>query len=406
MLFALAWRNIWRHPHRTILCVSSITIAAAITVFLLSFERGAYGTMKENVLRLMDGFSQVQASTFQSDPDLRKTIDNAEPLMRKLASIQGITAVAPRTVSYVILNSKNRSYAAALVGIDPAREVQVSTLYSTVVAGRFLKAGDGAQIVIGDALARNLHVGVGGTLTLLGTAADGTVAADVVTVAGIFRTGTPDLDRQTAEMPLSRFQNDFAIASKVNLIVIAGHSLGAIQNSLQSIQATAKAFGADALDWTRLEPAVNDIILFGESFWLLIYISLIAIVVFILLNTILMSLLERHREFGMLMAIGMRPTKLGLLVWVELFFLAVLGTSLGTAIGFAATAWAAAHGIPFPDAGALFARWHMPATLYPQIDAVGTFAGPIAIALSITCAGVIPFSRVMRLSPIAAMSDQ
>jgi putative ABC transport system permease protein len=403
MLFALAWRNIWRQPHRTALSLISIALAAAITVFLLSLQRGAYGTMKESVLRLADGFAQMQPPGYGADPDLHKLIARPASAMAALREVPAVTATAPRAMTYAILSNGPRSYGAAVAGIDPVREREVSSFSASVVKGKYLDADDTGAAMIGAGLARNLKLGIGGKLTMLGAAEDGTVAADVLAVKGIFETGSPELDRQIVEIPLKRFQSDFALDGSVNTIAIMGRHLSAIQSALPQLRAVAQKRGDVIRDWTQLEPALNQIILLDISFSLLIYISMIVIVVFIILNTLLMSVLERTREFGMLMAIGMQPSRIGKMIWIELLLLAGTGASLGIALGCAATAWTARHGIPFPSAEALFSRWHMPSTLFPQLDAISALSGPMVIAGCIAIAGIVPYLRVMRLKPVAAM---
>ena len=403
MLLGLAWRNIWRQPHRTLLSLMSIALAAAITVFLLSLQRGAYGTMKENVLKLMDGFAQIQPPGYADDPDLHKSIADPERLIAKLQAVPGLTAAAPRTESYVILSNGSRSYGAAVFGIDPAREQAVTTLGSTVSQGRYLAPGDEAVAVLGAGLARNLKLSVGDKITMLGAAEDGSVAADVLTVAGIFATGSTELDRQAIEIPLTQFQSDFAMGSRVNAIALMGRHLDDISGAMPQLRGIAAVSGLVVRDWAELQPALNDIILLDASFSLLIYVTLVVVAVFIILNTLLMSVLERTREFGMLMAIGMRPTQIGRMVWMELLLLAVTGAVLGIAIGCAGTAWPAAHGIPFPSAEALFSQWHMPSTLYPRLDATSALSGPLAITIAIVLAGMVPYLRVRRLKPVSAM---
>ena len=403
MLIGLAWRNIWRQPHRTILSLSSITLASAITIFLLALQQGGYGTMKESVLRLVDGFAQIQPQGYAGDPDLRKAIVKPDALTAELDALPSVTASAPRAMTYVILSNGPRSYGAAVFGIDPARETGISSLGSAVNAGRYLKPGDEDGVIVGAGLARNLKLAVGGKLTMLGGARDGSIAADVLTVVGIFSTGAPELDRQVVEMSLARFQSDFSMEDRANIVAVSGHRLADIQASLPALGQVAQKNGLVVRDWTELEPALHDVILLDASFSLLLYGSLIVIVVFIILNTLLMSVLERTREFGMLMAIGMRPTQIGRMVWLELLFLAGTGAALGIALGVAITAWVAMVGIPFAGAEALFSQWHMPSTLYPQLDFTSALAGPLAIALSIAIAGCVPYLRVRRLQPVAAM---
>jgi ABC-type lipoprotein release transport system permease subunit len=403
MIVGLAWRNIWRQPHRTALSLTSIALAGMTTIFILSLQLGAYGTMKENVLHLIDGFAQVQPPGYADDPDLRKTITDPASVMAKLAALPAVTAVAPRAMSYVILSEDQRSYGAAVIGIDPGRETKVSNLATTITKGRYLSPHDTDGVVIGAGLARNLKLHIGAKVTMLGAARDGSIAADVLTVAGIFATGSPEIDRQLIEMPLARFQSDFALGNSVNTIAVVGRHLSAINASLPQLAAVAQNNHLALRDWTELEPALHDVILLDMSFSVLLYVSLIVIVVFIILNTLLMSVLERTREFGMLLALGMRADQIGRMVWLELLFLAGTGSVIGVGLGVGLTRWFVRHGIAFAGAEALFKQWHMPSTLYPQLNSLSALGGPVAIALAIAIAGIVPYLRIKRLNPVSAM---
>jgi ABC-type lipoprotein release transport system permease subunit len=403
VLAALAWRNIWRQPWRTALSLTSIALAAVVAIFILSLQLGAYGTMKENVLRLVDGFAQVQPPGYSDDPDLKKMIESPAALMRSLEELPQVTATAPRAASYAILSSGPRSYGAAVMGIDPAREPAVSILGATVRQGRYLTPDDSDAAVIGAGLARNLKLAPGDEFTLLGEAADGSIAADVLTVKGIFTTGAPELDRQLIEMPLARFQEDFALYGAVNTIAITGRHLSDIQSARPEIAAIAGGQGLVLRDWTQLEPALNDAILLDMSFSSLLYVSLIVIVVFIILNTLLMSVLERTREFGMLLALGMRPGQIGRMLWLELLYLAAGGSAIGIALGGALTYWLSGHGVVFAGAEALFSQWNMPSRLFPEVAPLSLLGGPLAIAGAIALSGIIPYRHIVKLKPVSAM---
>ncbi|PQA85965.1 ABC transporter permease [Hyphococcus luteus] len=403
MLFALAWRNIWRQPRRTALSLISIVLASAITIFLLALQQGSYSAMKENVLSLLDGFAQVQPEGYADDPSLRKAIDEPDALAARLETLEAVTAAAPRALTYVILSNGPRSYGSAVIGVDPSIETKVSTLDASIKEGRYLKPGDDGVTVIGAGLARNLKLKVGDELTMLGAARDGSVAADIVTVVGVFATGAPEIDRQVIETPISRFQSIFAMEGEANMIAVKGRRLADIQNALPELRTIAEEEGLVLRNWTELEPALHDVIMLDASFSVLLYVSLVVVVVFIILNTLLMSVLERTREFGMLMAIGMRPSEIGAMVWLELLFLAGIGAGLGIAFGAGITAWVEGRGLVFSGAEALFSQWNMPSTLYPDLNWTTALAGPLAIACSIGLAGLVPYARVRRLEPVSAM---
>ena len=403
MLAGLAWRNIWRQPQRTVLSLTSIALSGAITIFVLSMQLGTYAIMKQNVLRLLDGYAQLQPPHYASNPDLRKTIAHPRKVMAQLRSIPNVTAAAPRASSYVILASGSRSYGAEVLGIEPAREVHVSSLAGAMTEGRYLNSRDTNAVIIGAGIARNLKLALGSKLTLLGSARDGSIAADVLIVKGIFSTGSPQLDRQIIEIPLSRFQNDFILGQRVNSIALVGRNLSSINASIPALQRLAHKNGLVVRDWTKLEPALHDVILLDMSFSVLLYASLIVVVTFIILNTLLMSILERTREFGTLLALGMRPAQIGSMIWFELLLLAGAGMLIGIVLGSAATYIFVKNGIAFGGAEALFRQWHMPSTLYPELSLTTALAGPVAIAIAISIAGIIPYLRIRRLTPLSAM---
>ncbi len=403
MLLGLAWRNIWRQPHRTWLSLLSIVIAGIVTVFVLSLQRGVYATMEESVLALMDGFAQIQPAGYADDPDPRKTIDAPQALLARLAHVQGVSAAAPRAMTFAILSRGERSFGGAVIGVDPAREARVSTLGRAIVEGRPLGEGDTNAAIIGAALARNLGLRPGATMTILGGARDGSIGADIVRVVGIFATGAPEADRQIVEIPLARFQADFAMEERVNTIALSGARLDDINARLPQLRSLAGDHGLAALGWTELEPALHDVILLDASFSALLYVSLVVIVAFIILNMLFMSVLERTREFGMLLAIGMRSEQIARMVWLELLILAGVGAALGASLGAAITAWVARGGIAFAGAEALFSRWNMPSTLFPHLDIVSALAGPCALALAIAMAGFIPYLHIRSLKPVDAM---
>ncbi|WP_164871709.1 ABC transporter permease [Solirhodobacter olei] len=399
----MAWRNLWRQPMRTALSLLTMALAAALLVFMLSFQLGVYDTMKSNALRIFDGFARLQPPGYADDPDIRRTITDPEALAAKAEQMKGVTAAAPRATSYVILSNGERSYGAAIVGVSPARERQVSTLASTVHEGRYLKPGDTDVVVLGDALARNLKLKLGDKVTLLGSALDGTIAVDSLRLVGLFHTGIGDLDRQVAEMPLRRFQQGFAMGNTANTIALVGPSLGAVNDALPRLDRLAKANKLTIEDWGGLQPGLKQAITLDFSTSMLWYVSLVVVVVFIILNTLLMSVLERTREFGMLMAIGMRASLVGRMLWLELILLALIGTVAGVVLGGGLALWYGHAGIAVGAFEGLMAQWGLPGRLYPSLSATSALVGPAVIVVSVAVAGLIPMRRIRRLDPVKAM---
>jgi ABC-type lipoprotein release transport system permease subunit len=266
-----------------------------------------------------------------------------------------------------------------------------------------LSPGNVAEVVLGQALARNLGVGVGDSITLLGMTRDGSVAADVLKVRGIFESGVNKLDRQLAEIPLARFQADFAMDGLANTLVVSGRGLAQIQSALPDIRRLIEPQGLALRSWGELEPGLASAIRLDASTSMLWYTSLVVVVVVLLLNTLLMSVLERTREFGVLLALGMRDGAIGRMVWLELLLLLGLGLTAGMALGGGMAIWYGNHGLALPGAEGVFAQWGLPSRMYPQLSTFSLLTGPAAIALTTTIAGVFPYLRIRHLRPVPAM---
>ncbi|MCF6272321.1 MAG: ABC transporter permease [Rhodobacteraceae bacterium] len=402
MLVSLAWRNIWRQPVRSVLSLIGLAFSSLLLVFMLSFQFGVYDTIKIGALGLFDGFGQFQPEGYDDDPDISKQLPGSQALLAA-DQIKGVSATAPRASSFAILANGDTSFGAAVIGVDPAREPAVSTLYSTISEGRYLEPEDSAAIVMGAGLVRNLGLALGDNVTMLGTGNDGAVAADVLELVGIFSTGVNAVDRQITQMPLARFQETYNMGENVNVIALRGPDFNGVIRAAPDLQGLAEAEGAVYLRWDDLQPEVRQMITLDLSTAMLMYGIMIVVVVFILLNTLYMSVLERTREFGGLMAIGMRPAQIGAMVWLELVFLSLLGAGIGIALGAGITIWVENVGISFPGMEDVLGQWGISGRVYPDLSFFSASIGPGIIVGSIIILGLIPYRRILGLEPVSAM---
>ncbi|MFQ5438048.1 MAG: ABC transporter permease [Paracoccaceae bacterium] len=404
MIVSLAWRNIWRQPVRTALSLTGMAFASMLMVFMLSFQLGLYDTMKSSMLKISQGFGQFQPVGYKDDPEISKTIERAEELRAELALVSGVTASTARTNGFVLLANGERSFAAAVVGTDPKNEADITTLASQISEGRALVETDDDAIVLGDGLARNLRLKVGDRVTMLGSGMDGSVAADVLTLVGIFKSGVPEIDRQIAEMPLGRFKEAFLMDGAVNVVAISGRRLSDIVNAERDLRALAEKYNAVYLNWGELAPAVKQMITLDFSTSMMMYFTLVVVVVFIILNTLYMSVLERTSEFGVLLAIGMKPAQIGKMVWLEMIYLSLLGSAIGILLGVALTGYLMRVGIAFEGMDEIYRQWGLPPRMYPALSTFSVSFGPAAIIGSIAVLGIIPYRRILGLEPVTAMA--
>ncbi|MCU0988055.1 MAG: FtsX-like permease family protein [Xanthomonadales bacterium] len=408
----MAWRNLWRHKRRTWLTVTAMIFSNVLLVFMISLQFGSYEMMIVNTLQTFSGHLQVQAAGYQDNPRLRTSIPAIESLAQALQqtlreTLPGARA-APRAAAFALASSERRSFAIQLVGVQPSAEPGVSTLPGLVTSGRYLRDGGDPEIVIGTVMSRNLKAGVGDEITLLGAGRDGSFAAGVVTVVGVFDSGSADMDRGIAEVPLDWFQDAFAMADHGNTIAIAVERLADVPPAVRVAAAMASARGDEAapllvLDWNDLYPGLRQAIqadLFSGWF---MYGVLIFLVAFSVLNTQLMSVLERTREFGVISALGIRPRKLAALVMLETAQMALIGLGVGLLLGWLVAQYFNLHGFSYPGMEEIAERYNLPGEMYPRVTFGTLLLGPSVVFAFCLLAAIYPALRLFRLRPVEAM---
>jgi len=401
MILTLAWRNLWRQRRRTAFGVAAVAVTAAVVVFLPSLQAGSYAGLIRAYLGVLDGHAQVQAPDYLHTPAMRESFDVPAELQETLRTLPEGVGVSERGVAYVLLSSEARSLGAQVIGVEPRAERRVSTIPSGLVSGAYLEQDD--EIVLGELLARNLRVSPGDAVTLLGVGRDGSLAADVLTVGGLFRSGVPDLDRRLGEISLERFDATFAMDGHRHAIVLGDAGSRDDRRAVERLRPAVVGQGLALRGWTELQPGLRAAIELDATAAALLYFVLVSVVVLSLLNTILTSVLERTGEFGMLMALGVRPELLSRVVWAETGVIALLGVSIGSLGGALLTTWLGRTGIDFESVQAVFERYGMSSTIYPELTPLTLLAGPAAIVAALVAVGFAPAFRIRKLSILSAM---
>jgi ABC-type lipoprotein release transport system permease subunit len=304
----------------------------------------------------------------------------------------------------VLASSKERSYGIAVLGVEPQFEPIVSSIPGLVKEGRFLENNGATEIVVGKVLARNLRVGIGDELTLLGSGLDGSFAAAVVNVVGIFDSGIPDLDRSIAEISLELFQDVFYMEGAGHQIVITAPAIDLVPElQLQVGELLPAGENLVVHDWNRLQPGLKQAIQADISSSFFMYAVLVVLVAFSVLNTQLMSVLERTREFGIVMSLGLKPGRLGRLVILETAMMGLMGVVLGALAGAIVTSYFSVNGLTMPGMEEMAAMFNLPSRLYPQVTWLSLLIGPLVVFVFSLLAAIYPALRLRWLHPVAAM---
>jgi ABC-type lipoprotein release transport system permease subunit len=346
MLLRLAMRNLWRNGRRTALTMAAIAFGFALAVFTLNLTTGSYNDMIRAGISQQAGHVVVQAAGYQADPDDALRVARASEVVTALAAIDPGAVVTRRVNLRGLVVSPSGSVGAGVVAVDPVAERSLSMIPDRIVDGAWLDDDD-RGVLIGRAMADRLGVGVGDKLVYMGQHGGTEVASRLFRVKGIFRTGSADMDGFVAFVHVHAGSELLGAPDTVHQVALH------LTEPERAAEATAAARAAlsrselEVLDWRAALPEMGAMIEVDRTSNEFMLYAITLIVAMGVVNTVLMSVLERTREFGVLLAIGVRRRTIAQLVLLEGFVLGVLGTGLGLLLGVALSYPLVTYGLDF-----------------------------------------------------------
>ncbi len=405
MLWQLALRNIWRNRRRTLLTLSAMVVSSALLILCLGIFSGMLQDMLASATEQYFGHLVISAKGYQDDRDMFANF-SAEIDFSVLSQPQ-IRGSSPRLRSFGLLSQKNNSTPAELLGVLPQRERGVTNLQDHLRSGSYLQADDRDGALIGVGLARRLAVQPGDTLVFVTQAADGSIGNDLLQVRGIFETGDQGHDNGLALVPLPWLQRLLVLPDRWHELAVR------IEQPLQAEIVAAQLrkqlpAALEVLDWGQMLPEMREVVASYDVSRMIIVIILYIATGLGILNTFFMSVMERTREFGVLMAVGMRPGQVRLMVLLETLSMGLISLLIGVASGVALSLYMARVGIDL--SGSLTPITYAGGTILPRLHAVLEAANILTPAwiLLLVCllAGFLPANRAARMQPVVAIREE
>ncbi len=398
-LWSVAWRNVMRTRRRTWLTASGIAFAILLLSLMRSLQVGAFIGAIDNSARIMLGHIQLQHPEYKDDPTIENSIHGIGDIISDVEAMPGVVVVSARAQSYALTSSGERSFGALIIGTQFEKEASWSSLTRMQVNGRYIE-GPG-EAFIGSVLARNLGVGVGDELVMLGTAAEGGVAAMVAEIVGTYTSGQPELDRAIVQVALQDFQSAWGMSTD------EAHSIVVITESVADSEDLAPRLnraGVKSLSWRDLQPEMVQMMELKLIGTYVMFILVSIIVIFSVVNSFMMIIYERTPEFGMLMAVGMRPHHIIIQLQIEALLVCLLGIAIGLAISAIGIGILSRTGIAMPaQAGELLKMMAMPDRMYPQFSATALYIAIPIMLVGTQLAALLPSLRLRHMRTVEAL---
>jgi ABC-type lipoprotein release transport system permease subunit len=402
LLFKLAFRNIFRQRRRSLLTAMSLIGGYVLSVFSFSMSEGSYNNAITFFVQDHTGHIQIHKEDYLQRPKIHKSIPRPDELSAILDANERVASHTLRVFAPSIAYSDTDNTPAQVIGVDLARERATSTLAAKISAGAYIGPeldGEGYySAMIGAGIANNLNIGLGDELILISQGADGSIANDIYRVGAIVGDRS-SADRSTVYLPLVASQEFLSLPDAVHEVSILVKDDGLAREEAARLQELLPEFTVDP--WQVVEATFYQSMQTDKQ-GNVVFLGIIIFIVFVgVLNTVLMSVLERTREFGVLKAIGSRPAKLALMITVETIMLTSISVLIGVMLSAPLILWFSLAGFALPEpmdvGGVLMSHLTGELSLY-------VFAVPMFLILGFAILISIPAGiRAALNSPIEAM---
>ncbi len=399
----IAIRNLGRNRARTVLASSMVTFAAALTVFLCGLEDGVEASSVERGTNLFVGQIQVTRPGYDDNPRVPDTIPGLENALHTLLGDPEIVSATPRVEAFGLIFGPEKSTGARMIGLEVSSETLTTTLNKTVSEGSFLDDRDPAGALVGPDLARLLGVSTGDSLTFITQAADGSIGVGSFVIRGLVRTGDPGIDSRTVLVTASGARDALAISG--------AHRLVARTHDVNSAEAAAKRIRSrlpelSVLSWETYLSVVKMMMDVGRAYAMIVLVVFLLLAVAGISNVMIVSVSERTRETGLIMALGARRRHVFLNIVVESGLIGLFGVMAGVGLGVLAIALTGATGLDLSawSEGIKLVGW--PDVIYPRFGPVfaqGVLMTALASFLAAVLSGLFPAMGAARLEPANAM---
>lgn len=402
---ALGFRNLRRNPRRSGLTLASLVIGIGALTFLLAMNDGWLRDARENFILTFTAHVQVHARGFEESQQMQDHIGEPARVIELLSGDPAIAAWTRRIRISGLASVAEANTAVLVVGIEPEREKEVSRLASFVVAGAWLEPDDRQGLLLGATLVENLDIVLGDKVVLTAQTPLGDIVSEVFRLRGILRAGAPDVDRALALVPLDVAQRWLELGPGVTDVVIRTARHEDTDDVRDRLAQTLDDGDFEVMRWMDIDPMIQQWLEFSDTYTFFFVMPVIAVVVAQIINTMLMALHDRVREFGLMEALGTRKRQLFTMMLWESLILVVFGGSLGYACGAAAALHFGETGIDLSGFADAVTFVYMNPVLHPVVTVKSSLTILATALVTAIVAGFYPAWRATRLNPVEAMRE-
>lgn len=402
MIFKIAWRNIWRSRIRSFTVIGSIIVGVWALIFIMAFTKGFIEAYINSAIENEISHIQLHHPKFQDDKEVEYQLSNSNQMIAQLEGNEKVAAVAKRSLNNGMLATSKGSRGVQIRGVLPEQEKALTKLDQKLVDGAYFDAVKKKNpIIISERLAEKMGLKVKSKLVLTFQGLDGELTSAAFKVVGLYRMGNAIFEEMNVfvqQSDLSRLLGDEQMVHEVALLAHNTEDIPTIQEQL-------KADYPEALveNYREVSPDVD---LYESqmalSTYIVIFIVMLALI-FGIINTMLMAVLERTRELGMLMAVGMKRMQVFLMIVVETLCLGMLAAPVGLLLGYLTVSYYGAVGVDLSAYSEGMDKFGMSDMVYTSLGLAEFFKVAMAVAITAVLGAIYPARKATKLKPVEAI---
>jgi ABC-type lipoprotein release transport system permease subunit len=401
MIWSIAWRNVWRNPGRSLIVIASIIVGIWALVFLYGFSHGFLYGYIDNTIKYELSNLQIHHPDFKTDQEIKYVIKNGDEIARTIRTVEGVEAVSVRSLSSGMISSSRKATGVQIIGVDPQLESSINDLENLITEGTYFKEFKRNPVIIGQKLAEELKVKIRSKVVITFHDIHGNITAGSFRVEGIIKSTSLKLNQGAAFVRRSDLNKIMELPEAVHEIAIVTHHTEmdpVIRDEIDNLY-------PDLLteSWMELAPEMNFMMQWFKSSLLILVIIIMIALAFGLVNTMLMSVLERFKELGMLMAIGMNKSRIFLMIVLETFFLALVGGPLGMLAGYGHMSFLSSRGMDLTDYSQGLESLGYESIIYPNVETALYWEIAVAVLITAFVGALYPAYKAMKMNPIEAL---
>ncbi len=410
MLLSIAWRNLWRNKLRSTVIFTSIAVGIIGAVVSDGFMSGMTDQRVDAAIANEVSDIQIHNPAFLLNGEIQYQIPHAEKILNKIEAIPQVKGVSLRMRTSAMASSANAGAGITIYGVNPAAERKVSDLYKHVIQGKYLSKKEKISTIIGQKLAHKLNLGLGDKLIVTVTDSSGNITSGAFQIVGIYKTAN------------DRFDETNVFVNKKNLSAIIGYPVTTGDEIAIRLKANSQTAGVIKIlrrifkkeisnkqivvrSWDQIQPLLKSMISMMNYFSYIFLVIILAALAFAIINTMLMAVMERTREIGMLMALGMNKRKIFSLIMLETIFLSVVGAVLGLVISIFIINHYATYGFDLSSVAKGLNYIGYSSRIFFRVNTNFYITSIILIILIAVLSSISPALKALRLQPATAIRD-